>query len=297
MTSSPAELPTRSISVDMARTFVAICETRNFRHAADRVNRSPSAVSLQIGKLETLLGCALFYRDARRVTPTEKGAEFLGYARQLVRVNDDTIARFRGSALSGTLRLAAPHDLGVTVVPQLLKRFAGTHPNIRVDVRLDSSATIQEIFAAGEANTALFSEQHTTLASTTELYSQELCWLGAVNGQAALERPLPIAVAGPGCAWRDAAIAALDDAGLPYRVAYSSDTSMGQMAAVRADLAIAALPKAMIDGSVCALAGLPSIGRCRMFLAQDATAHATAFAHHICEYVSQNATMDTVAIS
>ena len=58
---------------DVLRTFVAIADTGSFTTAADRVYRTPSAVSMQIKKLEEQLNVTLFLRDARSVTLTEGG--------------------------------------------------------------------------------------------------------------------------------------------------------------------------------------------------------------------------------
>ena len=62
----------RTLNLDAIRSFVAICETGAFRRAAERVHKSPSAVSLQIGKLEDLLCVRLLDRDARHVALTDK---------------------------------------------------------------------------------------------------------------------------------------------------------------------------------------------------------------------------------
>ena len=70
-----------------------------------------------------------------------------------------------------------------------------------------------------------------------------------LGGSAKLREPLPVALAEPGCAWRASAIDALDRAGRRYRVAYSSDHSAGQRAAVLADLAIAPFPRPLVDSA------------------------------------------------
>lgn len=275
--------PERTISLDMARTFVAICETGNFRSAAYRVNRSPSAVSLQVAKLEELLNCELLYRDARKVSLTEAGEQFLGYARRLLSVNDEALSQFLGSSLSGHIRVVAPHDLGLSTVPALLRRFALTHPNIRVDVRLDSCDAAQDLFISGDAQVVFFSEHRARIPTARKLYSEELCWLQAAEGDVADCTPVPIAISESGCAWRDAALAALDHAAVPYRIAYSSDTSAGQMAAVRAGLAIAALPNTLVGQGVSQATrspSLPKIGSVTMFMAHDDSEHAAAFAAH-----------------
>lgn len=272
---------TRTLNLDAARTFVAICETGSFRRAAARVNRSPSAVSLQVGKLEEQLGVRLLNRDARRVVLTRQGELLLGFARRLVGISDEAMAAFHGSPLSGFLQLAAPHDLGVSLVPRLLRRLAETHPRIRVDVRLDSSETVQRLFMEGDASLALFNEASTPQFPARDLFSEELLWLMCDGGRAVEQDPLPLAVAEIGCAWRDAALRALEGVGRSYRVAYSSDTSVGQVASLRADLAVAALPGSLVDHDLVEVPehwGLPPLGRTHIYLADDGSDAAKAFA-------------------
>ncbi len=237
----------RTLNLDALRSFVAICDTGSFRSAAERVHKSPSAVSLQIGKLEELLGARLLDRDARHVALTEQGGTLLGQARRLLGLTDETLAHFRRSPLAGRLFLCAPHDLGVSLVPRLLRRLAEVHPGVHVDVRLGTSDAVQKGITDGSANLALFNDVGASTIQAQELFSEPLKWLALDGGQAARQDPLPLAVADVGCAWRDAALNALHAAGRAYRIAYSSDTSMGQVAALRADLAVAALPLSLAD--------------------------------------------------
>lgn len=244
----PLEYPqaeNRTLNLDALRTFVAICETGSFRQAATRVHRSPSAISLQIAKLEEVLNARLLERNARQVIVTERGETLLGYARKLLDVSNEAMAAFHGSTLAGRLRLAAPHDLGMSLVPRLLRRLAEVHPGIIVDVRLDATEAIQRRFEEGAINLVLFNDVMKAMPRMTDLFSEPLVWLMRSGGRAVECDPLPLAIAEIGCAWRDAALESLQADGRPYRIAYSSDTSMGQVAALRGDLAIAALPKSL----------------------------------------------------
>lgn len=270
----------RTLNLDELRSFVAICETGSFRRAAVRVHRSPSAVSLQIGKLEDLLGAKLLHRDARHVGLTEQGEVLLGFARRLLGISDEAIALFRSPPLTGHLRVAAPHDLGVSLVPGLLRRMAKSYPGVVVDVRLGSSAEVQRHLADGTTNLALFNDVEPSAFGTRELFSEPLRWLMRDGGRAAECDPLPLAVAETGCAWRDAALHALQLADRRYRIAYSSDTSMGQVAALRADLAVAALPKSLADRDLTEVPadyGLPALPRTHIRLADDGSGLARTF--------------------
>ena len=71
---------------DLLKTFVAIVETGNFRRAAKVVYRTPSAVSMQIKKLEDAIGRSLFDRDAKSVVLTPDGEALLGFARRMLQL-------------------------------------------------------------------------------------------------------------------------------------------------------------------------------------------------------------------
>lgn len=280
---APFDIPfpaNRTLNLDALRSFVAICETGSFRRAAVRVHRSPSAVSLQIGKLEDLLGAQLLHRDARRVSLTDQGDTLLGFARRLLGISDEAMALFQGSPLAGHLRLAAPHDLGISLVPHLLRRLAETHPGIVVDVRLGTSESVLQQLTEGSANLALFNDVGPSSIKTKDLFSEPLKWLMRDGGRAIEHDPLPLAVAEVGCAWRDAALQALQVAKRPYRLAYSSDTSMGQVAALRADLAVAALPGSLADRDLVEAPtdyNLPPLPWTHIRLADDGSEPARAF--------------------
>lgn len=275
------ESANRTLNLDALRSFVAICETGSFRRAAARVHKSPSAVSLQIGKLEELLETRLLVRDARHVDLTEHGGTLLGHARRLLGLNDETLALFRKSPLAGRLCLCAPHDLGVSLVPGLLRRLAEVHPGVHVDVRLGTSQAVQNGITNGSANLALFNDVGASAIQAQDLFSEPLKWLVLDGGRAVRQDPLPLAVAEVGCAWRHAALSALQTAGRAYRVAYSSDTSMGQVAALRADLAVAALPLSLADRDLVEAPShydLPQLPLTHIRIADDGSEMAKAFA-------------------
>ncbi|MBN9885792.1 LysR family transcriptional regulator [Salipiger abyssi] len=271
--------PVRTLNLDALRSFVAIHETGSFRRAAARVNLSPSAVSLQIGKLEDVLGQRLLDRNARRVALTEQGERLLLQARSLLSLSDETMAMFRTPALEGRIALAAPHDLGMSFVPQLLGRMAERYPRIRVDVRLGASGEMLDGFRAGRSNVVLFNDVGPPEITSLRLRSEPLAWLMARGGRAHLEDPLPLAMAETGCSWREAALAALSASQRPWRIAYCSDTSMGQVAALRADLALAALPRSLAQGDLVEVpetAALPALPQTEIRIAHDDSALARA---------------------
>jgi len=134
---APLNHPLPLLELDVLRTFVAIAETGSFTAAANAVFRTPSAVSMQIKKLEDQLGRAVFSRDARSVTLTADGEMLLTFARRLLALNREAVSKFVAPSISGIVRLGSPDDFGERVLPSVLKRFAQSHPAVAVDVTID----------------------------------------------------------------------------------------------------------------------------------------------------------------
>lgn len=81
-----AEKLLRDMDVELARTFLAIVETRSFMKAADLLHVGQTAVSARVRTLETQLGRQLFVRNRGGVTLTAAVRQFLYYAPSLVRL-------------------------------------------------------------------------------------------------------------------------------------------------------------------------------------------------------------------
>lgn len=251
MTGSPAPSAFSAqplLEHDVLRSFVAIAEHGSFTRAAKAVFRTPSALSMQIKRLETTLGQSLFVREARRVQLTEHGELLLRYARQLLQLNAEAVACFLTPSLEGTVRIGTPDDVGTRVLPQVLSAFARSHPAVQVDVMTGASGPILQRLDAGQIDLALVTvgNRDVEVERGEIVHTEPLVWAACADGTARTRDPLPVALAEHGCAWRASAVDALDRAGRPYRMAYSSEHSAGQRAAVLADLAVAPFPRSLV---------------------------------------------------
>ncbi len=263
---APVQHPLPMLDIDVLRTFVAIADTGSFSSAANAVFRTPSAVSMQIKKLEEQLGVAVFDRDARSVTLTGDGEVLLGYARRLLALNREAVSKFVAPAVTGVVRLGSPCDIGECVLPLILKRFAETHPGVTVDVVVDQSGSLRKRLDERRLDLTLLNVSRTVPGreDTEILLDEELVWAGARCGTAYRRDPLPLSIWEEGCAWRGNALEALDKAERPYRIAYMSSHTTGQRAAIMADLAIAPFGKTLLTENIVALGpehGLPPLGR------------------------------------
>ena len=247
---------------DILRTFVAIAETRNFSTAAEVVFRTPSAVSMQIKKLEEQLNATLFIRDARSVTLTAQGELLLTYARRMLALSNEAVARFLMPELSGVVKLGAPEGVGEHLLPSVLKSFASLYPAIMIDVTVESSANLRKRLDEQRLDLILFNSTR-SIDIGEVVFTDRLVWAGTKCGTAHLRDPLPLSIWEDGCVWRGEALSRLEAAGRAYRVAYLSAHTMAQRAAISADLAIAPLPRSYVRPDMVVLGdkeGLPDLG-------------------------------------
>ena len=234
---------------DLLRTFVAIVDAGGFTAAAQQVHRTQSAVSMQVRRLETLLDRALFQREGRGVQLTPDGEAMLGYARRLLKLHDEALAVLARPDLSGLVRLGTPDDYVGRFLPDILVRFARAFPRVQVEVHCEPSVNLRRLLAEDRLDLALIT--CTPGAETGEVLRREpTVWATAERHLAHEDEPLPLALFQAGCPFRDWALAGLSGLGRPYRIAYTSASISGVLAAVTAGLAVTVLGRSGLPAGV-----------------------------------------------
>jgi len=119
--------------------FAAVVEHRSFTAAADALGVSKATVSKAVTRLEANLGTALFHRTSRRLSLTESGRPLADHARRILADAEaaEEAARDGATALSGTIRVAAPMTFGLMHVAPAVADFITDHPGISIDLHLN----------------------------------------------------------------------------------------------------------------------------------------------------------------
>lgn len=240
------------LDLDLLQTLVAIADTGSFSGAAAVVHRTPSAISMQVKKIEDMLGRAIFVRDSRSVHFAPDCAFLLEHARRMLALNREAVARFVQPDVQGVVRLGAPDDVAERFLLSMLRRFAETHCCVTVNVVVDTTDRMVEAYRAGELDLAIITCE-AGFAGTEEaevLMRENLVWATRRGGIAAQQVPLPVSVWDDTCVWRNAATKALDAQGVDWRVAFQSGNISGQRAAILADLAVAPIAKYGLGGDI-----------------------------------------------
>ena len=234
---------------DLLRTFVAIVDAGGFTQAARQVHRTQSAVSMQVRRLEETLDRPLFQRDGRGVQLSPDGEALLGYARRLLKLHDEAVAALTRPDLSGLVRIGTPDDYVGRFLPEILVRFARAFPRVQVEVNCEPSVTLRRMLAEDRIDLALIT--CAPGAETGEVVRREpTVWATAERHLAHEHEPLPLALFQCGCPFRDWALAGLNGVGRPYRIAYTSASITGILAAVTAGLAVTVLCRSVLPTGV-----------------------------------------------
>ncbi len=259
------------LEIDVLKTFIAVAETGSVKCAAERVARSPAAVSMQMKKLERLVGAPVFHRSEGAMRLSDSGDRLMPHAHRIIEANDTALAALLNPDIVGMVRIGLCLENIETRMPEILAGFSRVHPGVTVNINAGDAKDLSAMLATNALDIAILTTGGgvTNLENDRLLYEQPLVWATHKNSRRDGESPLQLAVSPSGCPWRDAALDALKRAGIEYRISYLSNVSESQLAAVRADLAVAALPASRVVNSthpICVSSDLPELPYTRMVL-------------------------------
>lgn len=228
-----------NLDMDALKTLLVTQQLGTLHRAAERIGRSQSAVSQQMRKLEEQTGQPLFRRHGRGLALTEAGELLLSYARRILDLNDEAIRAIRGASVEGLVRFGLPGDFAETWLPAALGQFKKTHPAVRVEVAVEKNGVLLERLDRGELDLALVMG-YENRDDAEHLLTLQMAWIGPIGTEDVLRpnTPLDLALYNPPCFFRRAGIAALDNAHIPWRLAYTTASLQSLWSGVAAGLGI-----------------------------------------------------------
>jgi len=248
-----------NLPTELLRSFAAIVDAGSMQRATERVYVTQSALSLQMKRLEDLVQAPLFKRDGRKLTLTPAGQSMLGHAREILAANDRAVTALSGDVLAGPARIGFVQDFAETLLSGVLAGFARLNPETQLQVRVGNSAELLELMQADEMDVLLCMSAQDDPAAVRTAPMQ---WLG--NADLAGEKVLPLAVLERPCRFRDAALAALEQAGRPHRVVLETPSLAALRAAVNSGLGLTCRTTHFMDAAVDAdLPALPQVAYVR----------------------------------
>ncbi|GGW33323.1 LysR substrate-binding domain-containing protein [Vreelandella hamiltonii] len=281
-----AMLPT--IDHELLRTFVAIVDQGGFTRAAQTVNRTQSAVSMQMKRLEEdIIQRPLFVRQNRQLLLTSEGHTLLSYARKILSLQGEALTLLRQPDMVGRVRLGVPDDYVMRFLPGILKTFSQAWPLVDVEVHCAPSSVLSR--QPPDSLDLIIMTREVGDEIGTLLRREPTVWVTAADHAIHLQTPVPLAMFEAPCFCRRHACHALDRAGKTYRVAYSSPSLATLQAVVGAGLAVSAWMHSLVTPDMLILGrqeGYPALPEASIVLQRTSQTQSPiidSLAEHIAE--------------
>ncbi|SFD51802.1 LysR family transcriptional regulator [Roseivivax sediminis] len=252
------------LDIALLRSFIAVSRAGSIRSAAVRIGRTQSAVSLQIKRLEAIVGEQLFHRTGSGIAPTAAGERFFSGAERILAAHDDTLEEIRSEGVRGSIVFGCPEDYLTAFFPDLLGRYGAAHPGVEIEFICLPTVELQPLLQRRRIDLALVSLPNSAQSEDIIRY-EPLVWIASARVPALLHDPaLPLALSAPATLDHQEARRALDAAGMSYRIAHASNGLAGLLAIARSGLAISVATRAAVPDDLAivteSLPPLPDIG-------------------------------------
>ena len=258
-----------NLPTDLLRSFITVADLGGYTRAGEVLNRSQPAISLQMRRLEELVGARLIDHDGRQLTLTEAGEILSAYARQILHLNDDAIGHFRPTDVSGAIRIGLPTDYAVAYLQEAVARFALKHTDTNLEIICDLSANLMDGLNGNQIDVVVALVSEDKKQYLVHAWEERPVWVVGKNADAQKITPLPLVGHSENCEYRRRMTTALKDHDLQWRFVYTSPDISGVQDAVESGLGLTALTRAtltskmrILDGSD----GFPELEKIRIGL-------------------------------
>lgn len=233
-----------NLDIDLLRSFAAVADTGSFTAAGEVVARTQSAVSIQIKRLEEVVGRRVFERTSRSLTLTPAGETLLDYTRRILELNDESVRRVTEPPISGEIRLGITEYFVPAELPRILARFAGAYPGVHLEVRMGLSRDLREQLAAGALDAVII--RLAARARVKPIWSEPQSWVVRDGFEITRSAPLPLVLLPAPCILREHAIESMKRSKRPYKIAFTGSSMASVQAAVAAGLGVSILPRSSV---------------------------------------------------
>lgn len=262
-------MPTVNLPTNLLRTFVTVIEVRNFTRAADLLGRSQPAVSLQVKRLEDLVGYKLIRQKGRSMQVSEKGKALAMHARQILQLNDRALGIFDKHTGDESLRIGLPLDYGVRLLQHDLTQLWKAHDGLPVSIHCDLSQHLLDLLLKDEVDMVVALYRGGDPQFLARQWQENPFWVGAAGSRPEDFGDLPLVAHPQGCVYRQRMTDALKLSRRGWQVVFSSPDIEAVQQAVRDGLGFSGLTNPTIQDGMRRIAskeGLPALKPLRIGL-------------------------------
>lgn len=234
-----------NLHMDLLRTFVTVVDLGGYTKAGHALGRTQPAISLQMRRLEELVGSRLITHEGRIAKLTADGEILISYAREILRLNDEAAAHFQRSGAEAALRIGLPVDYSVGYLQGLANEFLAAHPELTMEIRCDSSPRILDLLGSEEIDVAIatFPSASTKPPYLVRSWRETPVWATLAGSKTFARDPVPLIAHPEGCEYRARMIQALEAARRRWRLAFCSPDISDLQTAIGRGLGVTALTR------------------------------------------------------
>lgn len=251
------------LDLALLKNFAIVARTGSISLASLQVGRTQSALSMQMQRLEDMMGQALLHRTGSGVRATAAGEKLLAHAEALLARHDDMMAEMTGTALKGAISLGCPEDYSIAFLPDLLRGFCARHPDVELRMVCAPTTELRPLLHRRQIDIALVSLSDPE--NDEAIRKERFVWVANDPEPEILQQALlPLALSAPATLDYRAACDAMDAVNRRYRVAFASNSLAGLIAIARSGHAISVLTLTAVPPDLHAVSAgvppLPTIG-------------------------------------
>lgn len=252
--------PMRNIPTDLLRAFVAVIDLKGYTRAGERLGRAQPTISLQIKRLQELVGTPLFDKENGGARLTEAGEIAAGYARRILALNDELVMKLARKDARGKLRIGLPNDYADQFLPKVMSGFGSEPASMAFDVTCDLSVNLLQEYREGLLDIVVAMTTDGAAEGAILSWRERLSWVSGDAAGGALRDPVRVVCYQEGCVYRRTILAALQRDGRPFDIVFTSPSLAGIEAALAASFGVSVLAERTIPARLRRLgpeAGLP----------------------------------------
>ncbi|MDQ0391616.1 LysR substrate-binding domain-containing protein [Labrys monachus] len=221
----------------LLRAFLTVAEIGTVNGTAAALGRTQAAVSMQIRKLEGLVGTRLFERSSKGLTITADGQLLTAYAREILSLNEEIGKRLQNSQIEGRVRLGVVEDFAATRLIHILKAFRDQNPKVDIDIIVEPNKRLAAMFENQKLDVVVCDVSQVNRKPML-VWGEELLWVVRSDIAVSAGTSLPIIMFEESCPWRTAAMAALADRDIQWKIVCEASTLVAMVTAVRVGIGI-----------------------------------------------------------
>jgi|SRR5215813_6228273 len=233
-----------NLDIHLLRSFAAVVDCGSFTAAGELVARTQSAVSVQIKRLEEILGKTVFERSSRSLTLTPAGETLLGYARRILELNDESVRRIVEPPVTGVIRLGITEYFVPTELPQILARFIAAYPGVHLEVRMGLSRDLRNEIAAGTLDAAIVRLAPHERAKA--IWSEAQVWVAREGCEPKGGEVVPLALLPAPCVLREHALDCMKRLKRRWKLSFTGSSMASVQLAVVAGLGVSIVPRSSL---------------------------------------------------